>query len=102
MRRWKKEQKKWWDEDDTSSGENLPWDELQTKEMQVVLDEMFGMLFPRRANLSGSHRLSAQVSVSNSLRCSDLEIAFRDLEEKLLVSNHGRGGQDGKKRSFMG
>eukprot|EP00435_Cladocopium_sp_Y103_P024092 s1073_g5.t2 len=99
-RKWRKEQRKLWEDDDTSSGEDLPWDELQTEELQVLPDEVLGWLLLRRANLSSSNRLSVQASVGNSLRFSDLEMALRDQEEELLAADHGRGGHQSKKRSY--
>ena len=39
-RRWKKEHKKWWQDHESFSGEDLPWDELQAEEMPVLPDEV--------------------------------------------------------------
>ena len=100
---WKEWRKKQWKEwyDDTSSGEDLPWDELQNEEIQVLPDEVPGWLLLRRANLSASSRLSVQASVNNSLKFRDIEVALRDQEEELLQADQGRGQhQAHKRRSF--
>lgn len=95
---WEKKKKKDWYGDDTSSGEDLPWDELETEDLQVLPDEVLGWLLLRRANLSAASRLSVQASVNNSLKFSDIEVALRDQEEELLAADQHRG--PGKKRSY--
>ena len=97
-KQWRKQQKREWHDDESSSGEDHPWDELQTEEIQVLPDEVLGWLLLRRANLSASSRLSVQASVNNSLRFHDLEIALRDQEEELLQADQQRGRHDGGKR----
>ena len=100
---WKDWRKKQWKEwcDDTSSGEDLLWDELQNEEIQVLPDEVLGWLLLRRANLSASSRLSVQALVNNSLMFRDIEVALRDQEEELLQADQGRGQhQAHKRRSF--
>ena len=86
------------DEEDASSGEDLPWDELQVENLQVLPDEVLGWLLLRRANLSASSRLSVQASVQNSLSFRDIELALRDQEEELLQADSHR--HQGKRRTF--
>ena len=74
-RQWKKQQQKEWYGDDSSSGEDHPWDELEVEDIQVLPDEVLGWLLLRRANLSSSSRLAVQSSVNNSLKFQDLEIS---------------------------
>jgi len=100
---WKAWRKKQWKEyyEDSSSGEDLPWDELQVEEIQVLPDEVLGWLLLRRASLSASSRLSVQASVNNSLKFQDIELALRDQEEELLQADNARGGgQHHKRRSY--
>lgn len=87
------------DEDDVSSGEDLPWDELEVENLQVLPDEVLGWLLLRRANLSASSRLSVQASVQNSLSFRDIEMALRDQEEELLQADANRH-HSGKRRTF--
>ena len=96
---WRKQQKKEWYDDDSSSGEDLPWDELQVEEIQVLPDEVLGWLLLRRANLSASSRLSVQASVNNSLKFQDIELALRDQQEELLQADQSRGPH-GKRRTY--
>ena len=95
---WKTSYKKDWYDDDSSSGEDLPWDELQTEDIQVLPDEVLGWLLLRRANLSASSRLSVQASVNNSLKFNDIELALRDQEEELMAADQNRG--QSKRRSY--
>ena len=86
------------EEEEVSSGEDLPWDELQVENLQVLPDEVLGWLLLRRANLSASSRLSVQASVQNSLSFRDIELALRDQEEELLQADAHR--HQGKRRTF--
>ena len=102
---WKAWRKRQWKDyyEDSSSGEDLPWDELQVEEIQVLPDEVLGWLLLRRASLSASSRLSVQASVNNSLKFQDIELALRDQEEELLQADSARGGGHGqhhKRRSY--
>ena len=102
---WKAWRKRQWKDyyEDSSSGEDLPWDELQVEEIQVLPDEVLGWLLLRRASLSASSRLSVQASVNNSLKFQDIELALRDQEEELLQADSSRGGGHGqhhKRRSY--
>ena len=87
-RDWRK--KKWKDEDESSSGEDLPWDELEVEDIQVLPDEVLGWLLLRRANLSAANRLAVQSSVQNSLFFKDIENALRDQEEELMLGDSQR------------
>ena len=91
-RQWRRERRHWEDSDnDTSSpGEDLPWDELEIEDIQVLPDEVLGWLLLRRANLSAASRLSVQASVQNSLTFRDIETALRDQEEELLQADASR------------
>ena len=98
-RKWKSG--KWGKEDDsseTSSGEDLPWDELEVEEIQVLPQEVLGWLLLRKANLSSSNRLSVQSSVQNSLAFEAIEHALRDQEEELLQGDAHRLPQ--RRRSY--
>ena len=98
-RQWRRERRKRYD-DDTSSGEDLAWDELETEEIQVLPDEVLGWLLLRRANLSASSRLSVQASVQNSLFFRDIENALRDQEEELLQADLQRHDRHAKRRTY--
>ena len=41
---WRKQQKKEWYDDDSSSGEDLPWDKRQVEEIQVLPDDRSWMV----------------------------------------------------------
>ena len=98
---WRKQRRQeWYEDDETSSGEDYPWDELQTENLEVLPDEILGWLLLRRANLSAASRLSVQASVNNSLKFGDLEVALRDQEEELLQADANRSGGQGRRRSF--
>ena len=98
-RQWRRDQRKSY-YDDTSSGEDLAWDELETEDIQVLPDEVLGWLLVRRANLSASSRLSVQASVQNSLFCRDIENALRDQEEELLQADQQRHDRHPKRRTY--
>ena len=98
-RQWRKQQRKEWYEE-SSSGEDLPWDELQVEDIQVLPDEVLGWLLLRRANLSASSRLSVQAAVSDSLKFRDIELALRDQEEELLQADHHRPHHSPKRRTY--
>eukprot|EP00435_Cladocopium_sp_Y103_P065930 s567_g28.t1 len=97
-KQWYKDRRRLWDEDSSSSGEDLPWDELEVEELKVLPDEILGWLLLRRANLSASSRLSVQASVQNSLNFRDIEMALRDQEEELLQADQQR--HQPRKRTF--
>lgn len=64
---WRKQRRqKWYEDDETSSGKDYPWDKLQTQNLEVLPDEILGWLLLRRPNLSAASRLSVQASVNNS------------------------------------
>ena len=86
--------------DDRSSGEDLPWDELEVEDVQVLPDEVLGWLLLRRANLSSSSRLSVQASVQNSLSFRAIERALRDQEEELLHVEAHRPPQQQRRRTY--
>ena len=90
--------KKWrHDEDsDVSSGEDLPWEELEVENVEVLPEEVLGWLLLRRSNLSSANCLSVQASVQNSLSFEAIERALRDQEEELLSADLQR--QQGKGR----
>ena len=88
-REWRK-QRRWRDDDESSSGEDLPWDELEVEDIQVLPDEVLGWLLLRRANLSAANRLAVQSSVQNSLFFKDIENALRDQEEELMLGDSQR------------
>ena len=86
--------------EDLSSGEDLPWDELEVEDVQVLPDEVLGWLLLRRANLSSSSRLSVQASVQNSLSFRAIERALRDQEEELLHVDAHRPPQQQRRRTY--
>lgn len=94
--------KKWnYDEDsEVSSGEDLPWEELEVENVEVLPEEVLGWLLLRRSNLSSANRLSVQASVQNSLSFEAIERALRDQEEELLAADlqrqHGKGRGHGR------
>lgn len=94
-REWRRQQKYY---EESSSGEDLPWDELEIEDMQVLPDEVLGWLLLRRANLSSASRLAVQASVQNSLMFQDIENALRDQEEELLQGDQHR--HPGRKRTY--
>ena len=94
-RDWRRRQRQ---QDESSSGEDLPWDELEIEDMQVLPDEVLGWLLLRRANLSSASRLAVQASVQNSLMFRDIENALRDQEEELM--QHDQHRHPGRKRTY--
>ena len=75
-----------------SSGEDLPWDELEVEDVQVLPDEALGWLVLRRANLSSSSRLSVQASVQNSLSFRAIERC--EIKKRTATTKkEGRGGR---------
>ena len=85
-------------EEEESSEDDLPWDELEQEAPDVLPPEILGWLLLRRANLSSAARLSVQASVQNSLNFEAIEKALRDQEEELLQGDslrhqHGRGAK---------
>ena len=88
-------------DEEFSSGEDLPWDELEQDAPEVLPPEILGWLLLRRANLSSSARLSVQASVQNSLNYEDIERALRDQEEELLQGDAQRQQFRGKRTFWV-
>ena len=87
----------WWTQDSDSQSwdggfeeededADVPWDELEVDEAEVLPEEVLGWILLRRAGLPTSSRLSVQASVGNSLRFDAIERALRDQEEELLAA----------------
>ena len=96
---WKSSSSRHHDEE-SSSGEDVPWDGLEVEDPQVLPDEVLGWLLLRRANLSADMMLSVQASVQNSLRFQDIELALRDQEEELMQADHHRQDRGPRCRTF--
>ncbi|CAJ1388116.1 unnamed protein product [Effrenium voratum] len=69
---------------DEEDEEDIPWDELEVQECDVLPKELLGWLLLRRYGLSAQARLSVLASTHNSLMIEDVERALRDQEEELL------------------
>ena len=60
---WRKQRRQeWYEDDETSSGEDYPWDELQTENLEVLPDEILGWFV-----VEACKPLSSQSTVSASL-----------------------------------
>eukprot|EP00913_Durusdinium_trenchii_P011815 g11097.t1 len=79
---------------------NVPWDELEVNDAEVLPDEVLGWILLRRAGLSTQSRLSVQASVGNSLKFEAIERALRDQEEELLAAERRPVG--GKGHGYKG
>ena len=97
---WAAWRRQWHDDDSSSSREDVPWNELEVENPQVLPDEALGWLLLRRANLSAASRLSVQASVQNSFWFKDIELALRDQEEELTQADHHRQNRGPRRRTF--
>ena len=89
------------DDDEHDPDGDVPWDELEVQDAEVLPEEVLGWLLLRRAGLSTASRLAVQASVGNSLRFDAIERALRDQEEELLAAERRPPGKGmGKKGSF--
>lgn len=100
---WHQQQQRRWryqeEDQDISSGDDLPWEELEVENVEVLPEEVLGWLLLRRSNLSAANRLSVQASVQNSLNFGAIERALRDQEEELMAADLQRQqGRQGKGR----
>ena len=100
-REWYRRDRREDSDEEFSSGEDLPWDELEQDAPEVLPPEILGWLLLRRANLSSSARLSVQASVQNSLNYEDIERALRDQEEELLQGDAQRQQFRGKRTFWV-
>ena len=96
----------WSQIDSDDEDQDVPWDELEVQEAEVLPGEVLGWILLRRAGLTTQNRLAVQASVGNSLKYEDIERALRDQEEELLAAERrpqgkGHGYKGGPpKRTF--
>lgn len=97
------------EESEEDQDEDVPWDELEVEEREILPDEVLGWILLRRAGLTTQNRLAVQASVGNSLRYDAIERALRDQEEELLAAErrppgkgHGYKGGAPKRTSSNG
>ena len=94
-REWRKQQRKDWYDDDSSSGEDLPWGELQTEEIQVLPDEAVAQKGQPECCIP---LVGSGFGEQLPYKFQDIEaVALRDQEEEVLQADQSRGQHHGKR-----